>query len=428
MPYELLIALRYLTARRKQAFISVISSISTLGVIVGVMALIIALGLMTGLQQEIRNKILGSSAHVSVFKTGPDGMTDYRREVAALGAQPHVRGAAPAVYGKALLSSSHQQSAVVTIKGIDPALERTVTDLGRNVVEGKLADLGPSSGPGGSSGDRGASSAGEAPRRPDGILLGQDVAKSLGVFVGDSVTLTSPEGTLSPFGRMPRVHVFRVVGISYSGLYEFDSAWGYIALPVAQRIFDKGSAVDLIELRVDDIYRAPAIAADLTARLGPAYVTQDWAEMNRSLFSALWLEKMAISITIGLIVLVAALNIIATLILLVMEKNKDIAILKTMGATARSITAIFMLQGVIIGTIGTFVGATAGYTVARILDRYRLIHIPVDVYQISYVPFRVQHLDLMVVIVAAVLICFLATIYPSRQAARLDPAEALRYE
>ena len=224
---------------------------------------------------------------------------------------------------------------------------------------------------------------------------------------------------------MPRS--VRVAGIFSLGLYEFDSTTGFVSLDLAKRLFDKDQ-VDLIQLRVDDIYAAPQIARQISSQLGEQYFTDDWSEMNRSLFSALWLEKMAISLTIGLIVMVAALNIVASLILLVMEKHRDIAILKTMGATARSVTTIFMMQGLIIGVVGTTVGAAAGYGLATMLDRYKLIRIPVDVYQVSHVPFHVEAVDLAVVVVAAVAVCFVATIYPSRQAARLDPAQALRYE
>jgi lipoprotein-releasing system permease protein len=218
-----------------------------------------------------------------------------------------------------------------------------------------------------------------------------------------------------------------VTGIYSLGLYEFDAAYGFVSLPTAQRLLARDRP-DFVQVRVDDMYAAPQVAADIVQRLGATYVTQDWAQMNQSLFSALWLEKMAISITIGLIVMVAALNIVASLVLLVMEKSRDIAILKTMGAGARSITAVFMLQGLIIGAIGTLVGATSGLVVTWVLDRYKLIRVPMDVYQVAYVPFKVQADDFVLVVLAALVICFLATIYPSRQASRLDPAQALRYQ
>src|SRR5207344_2440803 len=258
------------------------------------------------------------------------------------------------------------------------------------------------------------------------ILLGKELAAKLGVTTGDSVSLTMGV-TLTPAGLLPRTRRLHVVGLFSLGLIEFDQTYGFLSLDVARRLLGK-EKVDLIQLRVDDIFAAPRIAQSIPEQLGPEYVTQDWADMNKSLFSALGLEKIAISLTIGLIVMVAALNIVASLILLVMEKHRDIAILKTMGANARSVTAIFVMQGVIIGIIGTAVGATTGYVLASILDRYKLIKIPMDVYQVSHVPFKVLPFDLAMVVLAAVLVCLVATIYPSRQAARLDPAQALRYE
>jgi lipoprotein-releasing system permease protein len=260
-----------------------------------------------------------------------------------------------------------------------------------------------------------------------GILLGKDLAASLGVSLGESVLITTPEGILTPTGRIPYPRKLRVAGLFSLGLYEFDSTLGFVTLETAKRLFAKDE-VDLIQLRVDDIYAAPAIARSIESQFGDKYTTKDWAEMNRPLFSALWLEKIAVSLAIGLIVMVAALNIIASLILLVMEKSRDIAILKTMGASARSVTAIFMTQGVIIGIVGTLVGGALGVLIARVMDHYQLIRVPVDVYQVSHLPFKVMPLDLLLVVSMAILICFIATIYPSRQAARLDPAQALRYE
>jgi len=406
-PFELQIALRYLLAKRKQAFISVISLISTLGVTVGVMALVIALALMTGLQGELRDRILGSNPHIFVWKRG--GVADYRTQLDALRRTPHVVGAAPAIIGKALVSAAGDQ-AFINLKGIDPAVEPQVTDIARAMRSGSLDALsGKDSDPVGD------------------ILLGSDLATQLGVTVGDSISVLTPQGTLSPMGMVPRARRLRVAGTFNLGLYEIDSQTGFVSLDVARRLLDRED-VDAIQLRLDDIYQAPAVAEALGAQLGNDWVAQDWADMNQSLFSALWLEKMAISLTIGLIVMVAALNIVASLILLVMEKHRDIGILKTMGASARSITTIFMLQGLLIGVVGTTVGASLGYGVARVLDTYQLIRVPVDVYQISHVPFKVMPLDLALVVGAAIVVSFVATIYPSRQAARLDPAQALRYE
>jgi lipoprotein-releasing system permease protein len=407
MPFELHIALRYLLAKRKQAFISVISLISTLGVTVGVCAVIVALALMTGLQDELRDRIVGANPHIYVWDQ--KGIDDYHAEIAKLRQVPHVVGAAPAVIGKALISASKSEE-FISITGIDPALEPGVIDISNAMVHGAVADIA----------SRGSSD-------PGGILLGKDLAAGLGVSVGDSVTVFTPQGSLSPLGMIPRSRRLRVAGIFSLGLYELDDTYGFVAIDVAERLLGKDQ-VDVIQLRVDDVFRAPAIARGISNQLGSQYVTQDWAQMNKSLFSALWLEKIAVSLAIGLIVVVAALNIVTSLILLVMEKHRDIAILKTMGASARSVTTVFMMQGLIIGLVGTTIGAAAGMLVSRVVDRYHLIHVPVDVYQVSYLPLTVLPLDFALVVSAAVVVCFVATIYPSRQAARLDPAQALRYE
>lgn len=402
--------MRYLVARRKQAFISLISFISTLGVMVGVMALVIALALMTGLQGELRDRIVGSAAHVYVWKVGEGGVADYQAEARRLGSLPQVRGAAPAMLGKALVTTDRGE-AFITVKGIDPALETTVTEIARSIQSGSLDAL--------------VAPPGEAGL--DGIAIGHELSVQLGAYVGDTVSVLTPHGTLSPMGMLPRSRRLQVVAIFRLGLYEFDAAYGFVSLPVAGRLLDKPH-VDFVQLRVDDIYAAPRIAASITETLGHDYITQDWSEMNRSLFSALWLEKVAISITIGLIVMVAALNIIASLVLLVMEKSRDIAILKTMGASSGSIMGIFMLQGLIIGLVGTTAGAAGGWAIAHVLDRYQLIRVPMDVYQVSHVPFTVEPLDFAFVVGAALVVCFVATLYPSRQASRLDPAQALRYQ
>ena len=408
MPFELFLALRYLVARRKQAFLSLISVISTIGVAVGVMALIIALALMTGLQGELRDRIVGASPHIYVWKVG-EGMTDVAGDMARIKRVARVTGASPIVLGKALITAGEQQ-AFITVKGIDPATEGEVTDVRERMRKGSLQALGtpPEDG-------------------LAGIAVGQTLAEQLRVSVGDAVTVMTPEGPLSPFGPTMGSRRLQVVGIFSLGLFEFDSAYGFVSLPTAQRLLAR-ERPDFIEVRVDDMYAAPAVAAAIVDSLGDTYVTQDWAQMNRSLFSALWLEKVAISITIGLIVMVAALNIIASLVLLVMEKSRDIAILKTMGAAARSITLVFMLQGLIIGAVGTMVGACAGLAVTWVLDTYQLIQVPMDVYQVAHVPFKVRPDDFVLVVLAALAICFVATIYPSRQASRLDPAQALRYQ
>jgi lipoprotein-releasing system permease protein len=407
LPFELFVALRYLLAKRKQAFISLISFISAIGVMVGVMAVLIALALMTGLQGELRDRLVGSAAHIYVLKAG--GLKEPQKEIERLLAVPRVVGAAPIVQGKALVQADTGEQGFVEMKGIIPEQERTVTQIERGMVQGKLDALNT------------------PPDQPPAIILGKDLAAQLHVSVGDTVRVFTTEGTLTPFGPMFRPRLFKVVGTFSLGLLEYDSGYAFVRLDVAQRAFGKDEP-DFIELRVDDMFAAQQVADSITSKFGAEYLAQDWADLNKSLFSALWLEKMAISITIGLIVMVAALNIAATLVLLVMEKNRDIAILKTMGTSAKSIRRIFVLQGLVIGLLGTTAGAIGGYTVIYVLDRYKLIHIPIDVYQISYVPFILEPLDFAIVVLAALAICFVATIYPSRQAAKLDPAQALRYQ
>jgi lipoprotein-releasing system permease protein len=410
LPFELFVAIRYLLARRKQAFISLISFISVLGLMVGVMAVLIALALMTGLQGELRDRIVGASAHVYVFKLPAEqGIADTAAEIGKLKEVPRVVGVAPAVLGKGLLTSGPDRQAPVSLKGIDPALEPTVTDVRKAMTHGSL----------------------DAIRQPadqmDGIVLGTELAQTLEVKIGDTVRMITPDQILTPLGAMPHHRAFKVVGIFSLGLYEFDSEYALVDLPVAERMFGRDKP-DFLEVRVDDMFASTEVAADITRRLGDNYYTSDWKTMNKSLFSALWLEKMAIGIAIGLIMTVAAVNIVASLVLLVMEKTRDIAILKTMGATMGSVRRIFMLQGLIIGVAGTISGSVFGCLVIYVLDRFRLIQVPLDVYQISYVPFVLQPLDFLTVVAAAVLVSFLATIYPSRQASKLDPAQALRYQ
>jgi len=410
LPFELFVAVRYLLARRKQAFISLISFISVIGLMVGVMAVLIALALMTGLQGELRDRIVGASAHVYVFKLPlEEGLTDVPGEIEKLKQVPRVVGVAPAVLGKGLLTTSGNQQAPVTIKGIDPALEPSVTDVRKSMTQGSLDGV-------------------RVPEdQMDGIVLGADLAKTLEVRVGDTVRLMTPDEILTPIGAMHHTRTFKVAGIFSLGLFEFDSEYALVDLPVGERVFGKDRP-DFLEVRVDDMFASSEVAADIQKRLGDQYATSDWKTMNKSLFSALWLEKMAIGITIGLIMTVAAVNIVASLVLLVMEKTRDIAILKTMGASTAVIRRVFMLQGLIIGLSGTLAGTVFGCLTIYVLDRFKLIHVPIDVYQISYVPFVLQPLDFVAVVAAAVLVSFFATIYPARQASKLDPAQALRYQ
>jgi lipoprotein-releasing system permease protein len=406
--FELFIALRYLLARRRQAFISVISLISTLGVAVGVMALVVALALMTGVQRELRDRILGSTAHVTVWRVG--GFTNQRADVERLAAMDGVIGAAPVLMDQALITSA-SATAPITLKGVDAALEPRVTELATAMLEGSLAAIG------------------EVPEDGvHGILLGKLLADRLGVAVGDPVQVLNVEGrSMSPGGMLPRPRTARVAGTYSFGLYEFDAAYGFVSLDFAQRMMRREQPSQ-IQVKLADPDDAPDVARAVPEVLGPAYWAEAWQETNQPLFSALWLEKMGLSIAIGLIVAVAALNIVASLILLVMEKSRDIAILKTMGLSSPRVMRIFMLQGLIIGLVGTSAGGLGGLALCWVLDRYELIHVSMDVYQIAHVPFVVLPRDLAIVIVSAIVVCFVATLYPSRQASRLDPVQALRFE
>ncbi len=418
MPFELRIALRYLIAQRRQLFISVISTISTLGVVVGVMILLIALAILTGFQGELRSRILGAAAHLSIYKGGGQSFDDYRDVIAKLGGIDGVVGAAPVLYGKALVSSA-TGSGLVTLKGIDPRQEATVTEFGQKMMVGGLMRLVEAK----------QDDVGRDPAdAPPGIIVGEELAMTLGVFIGDTVKLTTPEGHLTPFGMIPRTRSFRIVGIFRLGLYNFDNSWALLHLPDAQRLLGVGDEAMYVETKVRDLFGVESVEVDALAALGSDYGSMNWKETNRSLFSAFWLEKMVTTIFISFIVGVAALNIVASQIMIVMNKTRDIAILRSMGASAKSIMRIFMLQGIIIGVVGTGIGAVLGVGISWVLDHYRVVTIPEDVYQVAYVPFTLLVSDFLLVVVAAPLICFLATLYPARRAAQLIITEALRFE
>lgn len=398
------VARRYLTARRRQAFISLISAVSVLGVGVGVMAVIVALALMTGVQGELRDRIVGSTAHMYIYKLH-EPFTDLATERARVDV-PGVAASAPAILGPALIEAGGNQ--FVMLKGIDPALEAQVTEISSALQSGSIEAL-----------------VGRDADARDGIVLGADLADQLGVQLGDVVWVLSTAMTSTPTGLQPRRRPLEVVGTVRFGFYEVDTRFGFVSLDTAQALMAPDGP-NMLQLRLTDVDDARRVRDRLQSELGIGYQVQDWIEINGSLYSALWLEKVAISLAIGLIVMVAALNIVASLVLLVMEKTRDIAILRTMGARAGTIRRIFMYQGLAIGLLGTVGGTVLGVGVSLVLDRYRLIKMPSDVYQIAYLPFRVQLLDVAIVVAAALVICLCATLYPSRQAGRIDPAEALR--
>ncbi len=412
MTFELYVALRYLKAKRKQTVISIITVISVLGVAAGVTALIVALSISAGFREDLQSKLLRGTAHINITPVNPtDGIANYPGLIARVRAIEGIRSAIPAIYQNVLISSGNRQYQVI-LKGLAVEESPFSREDFFEVKKGNMQDL--------------VALPGDPAR--DRIAIGQDLAEKLGTFVGDFVNVISAEGALSPFGYVPRQKSFKVASIFISGLYEFDSGWGFTSLGSAQRLFGSGNLVSVIECRVRDIYQVRSIAHEIKQAVGKGFVTLDWQELNRPIFEALKLEKLVMIITIGLIVFVAALNIITTLVMMVMEKNRDIAVLMSMGATKRNIRKIFIYQGLIIGVTGAVWGVIAGIIICWICDKYRLIHLQADIYSISYVPFKVSPVDVMAVALAAVVISFLATIHPSKSAAQLDPAEALRYE
>ncbi|MEW6502155.1 MAG: lipoprotein-releasing ABC transporter permease subunit [Thermodesulfobacteriota bacterium] len=408
MRFEWFVCLRYLKAKRKQSFISLISLISVAGVMVGVMALIVVLAVMTGFTSEFRDKILGINSHVVVQDLG-GSLADHQRVAATIGRIPGVVGVTPYIYSQTMLTGGAGGTGAV-LRGLDPASAGKVLDIDRHMVAGSVVSLSPV-------GDQGI----------PGIILGKELANQLQVTVGDRVKLISAAGPLTPMGVLPKIKACRVTGIFDTGMYEYDSSLAYVNLATAQGFFDLGDTVHGLEVKVADIDQAAEIAGRIEQALGPGYLAKDWMRMNRNIFSALKLEKTALSVIMTLVVLVAAFNIVSTLIMVVMEKTKDIAILKSMGATSGSIMRIFMYEGLVIGLSGTVLGIAGGLTLCEILSRYQFIKLP-EVYPVSTLPVKVLPLDVGLIACAAVLITFLATLYPSYQAARIDPAVALRYE
>ena len=425
MSYEFFVSLRYLRAKRKQVFVSVITFISVAGIFLGVAALIIVLAVMNGFETDLRNKILGINSHIVLMEYNGT-MKQYPQVIKNIENVSGVVAATPFIYSQAMVKSGNSASGVV-LRGLLVESAFQVITLGK-MKEGKMDFL-------------------QVDRRPaeqinpglvnlPGIIVGKELAKNLGIFLYEPISIVSPTGMVTPMGMIPRMKRFLVVGIFDSGFYEYDSTLTFVSLKDCQEFLNMGDLVTGVEIRVNDIYKADVIAKTIERKLGFPYWARNWMEMNKNLFAALRLEKRVMFIILSLIVLVAAFNIITTLIMVVMEKNKDIAILKSMGATAGSIMKIFILQGVIIGVIGTLLGALGGITVALNLSKISLFVenllgvkiLPGDVYYLSELPSRINYGDVAIIIVGSLAICFLSTIYPSWRASKLDPAEALRYE
>jgi len=410
MSFEYFIGGRYLRTKQKEAFISLITMLSIAGVTVGVMALIIVIAVMAGFESDLKKRILGVESHIVVMRHGMS-FFDYRGVVKKIETTKGVKAVTPFIYTQGMLRSTSGVSGIV-LRGIDP---ESVGDV-LEILEGDIAQRLRRS-------NLGGDSAVSAP----GIILGKELAKNLSVVEGDMVYLISPRGIISPVGHLPAMKRFMVMGRFQSGMYEYDGSLAYIHLSEAQKVLRMGDSVTGIEVRVDDIYGAKEIAQRIIEDIGFPYWAKDWMQMNRNLFSALKLEKTVMFIILALIVLVAAFNIAGTLIMMVMGKTKDIAILKAMGATDKSIKRIFIFKGMVIGAVGTTLGVCLGFILCKLLEKYKFIELPGDVYYISTLPVRLEILDVSMIAAAAMLICFVATLYPAHQASKLNPVEAIRY-
>jgi lipoprotein-releasing system permease protein len=427
-PYEIYIGLRYLRAKRRQRTISLNTFVSIAGITLGVAALIGTLGIMTGFKEDLQAKILGTTSHIVVQDRTKDGMAGYDALVGQVETVPHVMAATPFVLRQVLLTSQSGVQGIV-LRGIDPAKEVRVTELGKNIKAGRLSDLTTSA-------PATEKATADAATNPDpktpvtsahpGIVLGKELSLRLGALVGDNVNVVSPVGPVSAIGMVPKIRVFTVVAVFESGMFEYDSSLAYIGLEESQKFFNMGHTVTGIEVKVDEIFQAAEIARDIERAVGFPYWARDWMQLNRNLFSALKLEKTMMFLLLVLITLVASFNIVSTLTMIVTEKQREIAILKAMGATRQAIMRIFMLNGLIIGLTGTVIGIPLGYTFLWLIENYWTFD--QTVYYIAHIPVHVQAVDVVLVSVSAILISFAATLYPSYQAAKLDPAAALRYE
>jgi lipoprotein-releasing system permease protein len=432
MRFEFFIASRYLRAKRRQAFIGVITGISILGVAAGVGSLIIALAINNGFRQDLQDSLLRSTSHVNLLRTQDDGIRDWRPLMERLSKQPHVIAAAPDIYEQVLISRGPRARGAV-LKGVIPGYERKVSDLLNSVKTGSADTL-----------EEGNTSATttpvetQSPSSLEGakdrvaamppIILGKEMASELGADVGSVVLVVSPQGELTPFGMVPKYNRFRVAGIFDSGFYDYDSTWAFTRLSDSQQLFGLGDLVSVLEFKVDDIYQAEKIGYDLEQAAGKGFMSTNWIEQNKPLFRALRLERLVTFITIGLIVFVAALNILISLTMMVMEKTRDIAVLMSMGTRKSQIRRVFVAQGVLIGVIGTAIGLVIGYALSWTGGHYHLLALAPEVYSIDYVPFAPRVMDGLLVAGLAIGVSLIATIYPSWSAAKILPAEALRYE
>ncbi len=424
MKFEFFVAARYLRAKRRQAVISVITLISIVGVTAGVASLVIALAINAGFREDLQNQLLGSQSHINLEKIKNDGIYNWPDLMSRLEKQPHVTGAAPTLY-EYVLATRGSRAGAALLKGVIPQYENRVSELLKTVKIGSAQALNPL--PPRPPCDPKDESCSTLPPIPP-VVLGKDLAESIGATVGSVVTMISPQGELTPFGTVPKYERFQVVGIFRSGFYNYDNMWAFIRLQDAQRLYALGDVVSAIEFKIDDLYKANQVADELQKVAGPEYMAKSWMEQNQALFRALSLERLVTFLTIGLIVFVAALNILIALIMMVMEKTKDIAVLMSMGARRRQVRGIFIFQGVLIGVIGTILGLIVGYGVAIAGAKYHFIALNPEVYSINYVPFAPRLLDGVLVAAVALVISFVATLYPSWSAARVLPAEALRYE
>ncbi len=416
MRFELFVAARYLRAKRRQAVVGVITVISIAGVAVGVASLIIALAITNGMRRDLQDRLLSSTAHVELMRVQNDGIRDWRALTDRLRRLPHVTAAAPGLYEPVLLSRGSLSGGAM-LKGIIPSEERTVSDLLSQMTAGSAAPL--------SQDENTTDVAGEA---TPPIVVGSDLANTLDAKVGSTVMATSPQGELTPYGLLPKLQRFRIVGIFHSGFYQYDSSFGFIRLKDAQALFSEPDVVSIISFKVDDLYHADRIGKEIEAAAGPGFLTNNWMEENRELFRALKLEQVVTFIVIGLIVCVAALNILIALTMMVMEKTKDIAVMMSFGVEPAQVRRIFLMQGFLISVIGTALGLVLGYLLAWVGGHYRFIQLSAEVYSIDYLPFAPRLIDGVMVTLVSLGVSLLATIYPSSSAARVLPAEALRYE